>query len=280
MDVPTAAVPKLAQLARTVAESVPMQAGWLDPVNWPRVRQFCTEACSKLDTATAAASRIDGRISAARLGLVARAVLDLESVESAWEVVRRFCPAARLENLDLLERSADEASIALKSAIEAASSLTRELGLIDGYHPSLRSTGAFCEFVGPLAEAGMLHGAWADASTRSRMQSVCHATVNDLNEAADVQTALQERMSHRAFKGSADVLVSRSAAYQTLLQRMFGGFGAFRREAVDLYKNQLPGTKTLLRDFEQLRRFHRRAADARESAAELTDLLPAGQHRG
>jgi len=276
LDVTTAAVPKLIRLARAIGESGPMRPGWFEAASWTRVRQVCHDAIEKLDAAEAAALRLSGRIRAGRLSELSQAAEGVEAIDTAWQLLQHFSAEAKTHDLTSLARLADEASGTLKGVAEAVCSLAKGLGIVDGYGMSLRAAGALAELIGPLAETGVFHGSWSDARTRTGLREACNSSINDLTEAASLREALQERLSHRAFKSSAADLARRSAAYASVIKRLLGGFGAFRREAADLYKSNAPDTTTLLANFAQLRTFHHRLGDVRETAAELTDALPEG----
>jgi hypothetical protein len=276
LNVPAATVPKLIRLARTIAETGAMRPGWFEPANWTRIRQLCHDAIEKLDAADAAASRVSVRIPKARLSVLSQVAeeLDLDAIDDTWRRLQHFCTLANRDDLASLARSANEASDILRHVGEATCSLAKQLGVGDGYGLSLRAAAALAELVGPLAETGIFHGSWTAAHTRARLREACNASVNDLSEAASLREALQERLSHRAFQPAVADLADRSSAYMSVLRRLFGGFGAFRREVTDLYKSNPPDTPTLLRDLARLGTFHRRIGAARGSATELADILP------
>jgi hypothetical protein len=96
----------------------------------------------------------------------------------------------------------------------------------------------------------------------------------DLAETAEIRSALEERLSHRAFKATAIELINRASAYQSFWKRLFGGFGVYRQEVAELFKAGCPATPTLLSDLHKLRTWHRRIDDVRETATGLAAFLP------
>ena len=275
VELPIQSLPKLVRLAHAIAESGPMRPGWFESANWTRLRTECDAALTTLDVATAAATRVDGRVSEERLAILSRAVTDWDSVGVAWNVVQSRCRNANDEELASLVRVSDEAAQIVRNAIDATNAIARGLSLADGLRLPLRSLNVLSESFRPN-DSGLLHRAWCNSGVRVRVLTACETAISDLGEANELKNALQETMSHRAFKTSAVDVARRSVAFHSFFKRLFGGFDAFRTEAADLYKSSVPATKSLLADFDRLNTFHRRMNEVHEAAASIADNLPDG----
>ena len=274
-ELPINSLPKLIRLAQVVAESGPMRPGWFDSDNWTRLRTVCDDALAALELATELGARVADRLPVDRVAKLSNTVADWTSVGEAWHVVQRFCPDANDVSLVSLVRVSDEAEQIVRNAMDAASAVANGLHLTDSFRLSLRHLRVLSESF-QTSDAGFMHGAWCNSGIRVRLFAACDAILSDLAEANELKAALQDSMSHRAFKPSASEVARRSVAFRSLFKRLFGGFGAFRNEVADLYKNGVPQTKTLLADFNRLNTFHRRMNDVNEAVAEFADHLPDG----
>lgn len=274
-ELPVNAFPKLVGLARAIAESGPMRPGWFNSVNWTRVRTLCDEALAALDLSAELSGRVADRVPVERLANLSSAVADWPSVEESWNLIQNRCPNANEPSLVSLVRTADEAERSVRNAIDAANTAAIALRLTGGLQLPLRSLRALCQTLGEN-NVGVMHGAWCNPGVRTQLLAACETNASDLSEANELKTALEETMSHRAFKPSATEVVQKSAKFRSVFKRLFGGFKAFRSEVADLYKNGVPPTKTLLSDCERLNTYHRRLSDVRETAAGLADQIPEG----
>lgn len=273
-ELPTSKVPKLAELARIVAANLPFRPLWFDLGQSGRLRRLAQDSLRRLDVLADCEARLTPRIPAERIELVAQIANESPQVESAWELIQPLQPEGEIADLPGFCRQAQAAANAMRAAAAGGRELASALNLDLGFQPSRRYIEAVLPVIEPLVRAEAFHGAWVATEIRTRIQNACDAAIADLEEAAALKAKLQDRMSHRAFKSSAAEIANRSRNFRSWWKRTFGGFAAFRADMADLYTADVPSTKQLLADCQQLIVFHRRIHAASSSAAELADYLP------
>lgn len=273
-QMPISAIPKVIRLARLISECGTMRPGWFEPSQWTRLRQVCQNSLEKIDQLVDLAAHVAERIPAERFQRLSQQIKDLDCIETSWASIQRYCPVGCADELDRLLQVAGAASGAASKADLAVKDLSGGLGITVNFRPTLSSVKELLNSLGFVTETGTYHGAWRDAAARTRLRQACDDAIADLTEAAEIRDRLQDRLSHRAFKSTGADLARRSTAFQSFWRRWFGGMGAFRRDAAELYKNAVPDTKTLLANCDQLRLYHRRLNDSHEAAEEFSAFLP------
>lgn len=267
-------LPAVVDLANLVASVLPLRPEGLLSENWPRLRSSSQTALSHLEEATRIVQRLEGRVSADQIVGLSQSLDTPDRFDAAWDVVKEVDSEGHLEELVHLQERLEAGRSALgelQSTVQGVCGAWEIEGTIAATLSLVRSL----EKAIPLSfEAGVLQGLWRDANVRGKMRAACEAAISDLQEAAEVRSRLEVRMSHRAFKGTSIPLVERAPAYQSVWKRWFGGFGAYRQEVAELFKGGCPSTKVLLADLLQLRVWHRRMAEVAETAHGVADGLP------
>lgn len=273
-QLPISAIPKLIGMAQLILECGTMRPGWFDPTNWTRLRQVSLSVLEKIDESAQVASQISARVPANHLLQVAQQVDSLDSLENAAKTLRTYRLSGTLDELNLLIQNSERALSALESVLQSVKEITSQLGVSDQYQPTLKSAKSILEFVKSVSEAGIIHGGWQDTVGRNRLRQSCDDAMADLVEADDIRDRLQGHLSHRAFKTTGADLACRGVAFQSFWNRWFGGLRAFRRDAVELYRDAVPSNASLLADCVQINLFHKRKQSALDTADELVALLP------
>lgn len=269
-----AEVPSLLQLVRSVANCIPMKAGWLALENWSRLRQSCQDALGNLDDANMMAATLNERLSPQKIMQLCSAVPEPQVVEAAWDRIHSIVGEGKTDDILARYRSAVEIAESLTHAQDALVSICRCVGIRDATAVSYEAAKGLSTWGAALTQSVTFHGAWSDPSARVKVRKACSAAMNDLVEADELRRGLEDRLSHRAFKSSAVDLVRRSSGFSTLIGRMFGGYRGFRKEIAELYKQPVPPTQQLLSDLDRLRVYHRRANEADEAALSIATMLP------
>ena len=274
-SLPLTSIPKFAKLARSIADSLPMRAAWFDSERRTSLRHLTDESLGRI----ARLKQIEAtcsEVSKERLGPLGRASVDIGLLRNAWAQVGPHCSTGNYSTVVQLMTTVTSATRTLHEVQLAMTAVLGCIGLPSTVSLDLSQLKALLKTAPPVFAAAPTHGSWNDAAVRSRVTSACEAAVADLTEAADIRARLEERMSHRAFKLSASDLASRGGQYSSIIRRLTGGFGAFRKEVSELYKSGVPVTKQLLSDLADLRKHHARINDCRETASELMAHLPTG----
>ncbi len=274
IDPPVLVISRLIGLAKCIARSGTMRTGWLQAANWTKLRQISDSAGLKLKEADGLQSDLASRIAGPQLSDVARLVGESDQQLSQWEQLQAYVPSGTAESL---KGFIDKCTELLKSRASVTSSqqlLWQTLGVSESESANVDLAAQLVQLATGVAESGYLHPEWTDATKCARIRQVCAAAIEDLNDAAQIEESLGNRLSHRAFKSSAGDVAAQSSQFSGRLKRMFGGLGTYKRDAADLYKGSLPGTNDFLADMEQLGKYHRRIQDAQDYGEQLAGLLP------
>ena len=266
--------PALIDFAKLVASVHPLRPDWLHAENWPRLRAGSQAALSKLDEATGIVKRLEGRLDAGQILEFHQTASTRPLLDERLSTVQSLLAEAHLGELAEFRKELDEAVTLLRDIQTQVDAVLKEWG-IDGDTTmtlsQVRSLGASIPLCLEMAD---LSGRWRDLAVRSKLRTGCEAVINDLREAAELRVQLDERLSHRAFKGTVVDLVNRAPAYQSLWKRWFGSFNSYCQEVSELFKSGCPATPILLADLLKLRTWHRRMAEVADTANEMASLLP------
>jgi len=177
VDLPISSVPKLARVAKIVAASYPMRHAWFDPANWGGIRQLCDTTDTKFSFIDSIVSRLEPRVPTSRIELLAQSIDDVESLEVDWTTIRSFIPEGSLAESDALSELANDVADAVENVFRAALTIFEGLGLSTDVQLSIASSQELTAAIERVAEAGMIHGAWTSAETRTRVRE-CIATIS------------------------------------------------------------------------------------------------------
>ncbi|MFH5805869.1 DUF4011 domain-containing protein [Alienimonas sp. DA493] len=271
-ELPAAALGALATAAGAAAEALPVRAAWLDPERAEELTLLVGTAEESIAAREAAAERLEGRVDRERIAAFLKSAGDPGAAAEAWETAG---PHARVGTDDalgvLIDRGTRTGGAA--EALQAAGAALAEAVWGPGdWTPSVAETRVLAKDVAIAGPALLLAPA-----AGTRLRTAAGEAVADLEDAASIRAGLEDRLSHRAFRPAAAGLATRAVPFESFWKRLFGGFGAFRREAADLYAGEPPAAaKTLLADLAKLRAYHARTGDVAALAAEHAAALPEG----
>ena len=273
-DLPLSATARLIELATSISECGTMKATWLQPESWTDLRKLAERATANLDQAEEIATALSSRISSSRLGELGACINDVGQLRTAMQTLHGRCSGFAVADVSEFAAQCRAAKLAAVEADGMLTSLLTCLGISDCDSLAVSDVKKIPSVMAAIADAGVINGAWADLGIRNRLKAACDTAIEDLSEANSLRETLSSRLSHRAFKASAVSLSSRASVFSSLARRLIGGFGAFRKEVAELYKDRLPGTSDLISDMERLTRFHRRIEDVQSAASEYGRYLP------
>ncbi len=275
-DLPPYKFPAVVDLAKLIASVHPLRTEWLLSENWSKLRSGSQAALAKLDEAARVVKRLEGRLDPDQLLELSQSAANQSRLESAWERIESVSAEGHLDDLVKIQQQLDHAASLLQELQTLVQAVVTEWGIERAIPVSLVQARALQVAIPLCLQMGEVAGAWRDPATCVKLRSGCEAILSDLHEAAQLREQLDERLSHRAFKAAAAELANRAPAYQSALKRWFGGFGTYRQEVADLFKEPPPATPILLADLNKLRTWHRRMSEVIEAADELAPWLPAG----
>lgn len=274
LDLPPYKFPALIELAKLVSSVHPLRPDWLHAENWPKLRAASKVALAKLDEAAGIVKRLEGRLDPDQLLKFHQSAATRPLLEVRLSTVQSLLAEAHLDELAEFRKELDEAVTLLREIQTHADGVLKEWGIDGGTTFSLSQVRSIVASIPLCLDMADLSGRWRDPAVRSKLRTGCEAAISDLREAAELRVQLDERLSHRAFKGTVVDLVNKAPAYQSLWKRWFGGFGSYRQEVSELFKGGCPATPILLADLLKLRTWHRRMAEVADTANEVASLLP------
>ncbi|QDT15066.1 DUF4011 domain-containing protein [Alienimonas californiensis] len=270
-ELSAAALTDLAAAAGDAATALPVRAAWLDLVRAEELSTLVGTARASIAARDSAAGALDGRVARERIAAFLEAAGDPGAAAAAWEAAGPHAPVGTDDALAVLAARGARAGAAAEMLADAGSALGGAVWGPGEWTPTVaeaRTVAADAASAGPAL--------WTPAAERVRLRTVAEEAAADLEGAAAIREGLADRLSHRAFRPSAAELATRAVPFESFFKRLFGGFGAFRREVADLYSGEPPATKALLSDLAKLRAYHARTGDAAALAAEHAGVLPDG----
>ncbi|RLT06857.1 MAG: DUF4011 domain-containing protein [Planctomycetota bacterium] len=267
-DLPIGSIPRLIELAGSICESGTMRPAWLAAENWTELHQIAEIGRTELHEAEMIAATLHDRIPATRLQDLAGCVRNVAQLKEAWRLSESSCPTGTPRDLEQFAKSCRAANQAINDTRDAVKSLWSAFGMSHFDSVTLSIARRVPALTPAIADAGIVHGTWADAGLRVRLRTVCETAVEDLEEASSLRELLSSRLSHRAFKDSSLSITTKASQYSSFFRRLFGGFAAFKKDVAELYKDRVPGTVDLLSDMDRLNRHHRRIEDVKSAADE------------
>jgi very-short-patch-repair endonuclease len=273
-DVPPYKYRVVIELAKLIASVHPLRPDCLDPDNWPKLRAGSQVALAKLEKSAAIEKRLEGRLEADQILRLHQTAVRRPLLATRFATVQSVLPESQFDELADFQKELGEAVAVLREIESLVASVLREWGIDGEVGATLSQVRSLLTAIPLWRDIGELSGRWRDPAVRSKVRAGCVAAIMDLTETAEIRSALEERLSHRAFKATAIELINRASAYQSFWKRLFGGFGVYRQEVAELFKAGCPATPTLLSDLHKLRTWHRRIDDVRETATGLAAFLP------
>lgn len=268
------AIPKLIDLGQSISECGTMRPVWLNAEKWTEIRQAADAARSELYEANIIAQSLHDRIPATRLQDLARSVRNAAQLKEAWRISEPNCPSGTSSDLGEFGNTCHAVVGALNDARAALGSLWVALGITGTDSVTFKVAERIQELIPAIATCGIVQSSWTDQGVRTRLRTIFESAAEDLEEADGLREALSSRLSHRAFKEVSPTVTEKASQYSSFIKRVFGGFGAFKKEVAEFYKDRLPRTADLLSDMDRLNRYHRRVADAKSAAEENLKYLP------
>lgn len=258
MELQIGSVSKLISASRIVANESPFRHRWFDTGSTEKFLEIAKQAISTLEAITNIEQNFKGRIDLDKILALSSGIADSAQLQRSYSSLKEKLPEERFNALSDLIPVLEAENLKLDFLDSSIQKLFADLDFDRDYSPTKSEMRDLLAVLPSLQKLQAYNRKWVDAATRQNILKRIKTVILDVNEARDLRVSLEGKFSHRAFLPSCRSVVERGQYYLTWWRRLIGGYGSFRLQVADLYKQSVPETKELLNDLQLLNTYHRR----------------------